>query len=385
MPTLPEHFILSRLPNRSGLTVMRHNAEYLNDSAIVIKMLAAGVCGTDLAMLSGSRASQAETLGHEGVGVVVRAPQNCSLLKGARIIINPVHRKEPEVVIGHSRDGVFRELFCLDAADAEDGGFLVSCPSDCSLEDAELALTEPIASVLYSLELLREHCGRSTLLIRGSGTVGILAAKLWSTLTGSAAILVSKSEAHARWLQESTHWPADVRICTDTTLAKTIQEFPERPALKAAILCCSRESAPEGLGSLLDFVHEGATIDLMAGFPPEHKEARLADVNLDGIRWNNIRGRSTAPPTSVADRAGGKAVYLIGHRGTAERHILQAIDLLSRRVISINDVPHRLLTLEELPGAINRMLSSRTRHDTKWVKAIVSFSRRDWGESIGGR
>jgi hypothetical protein len=80
-----------------------------------------GVCGTDLALLSGNRVGQAEVLGHEGVGVVLYAPESCSVSKGARMIINPVHRKHPHIVIGHSRDGIFRELFCVDAADADDG------------------------------------------------------------------------------------------------------------------------------------------------------------------------------------------------------------------------------------------------------------------------
>jgi threonine dehydrogenase-like Zn-dependent dehydrogenase len=202
-------------------------------------------------------------------------------------------------------------------------------------------------------------------------------------LTGSFAVLVSNSETHARWLRDSTRWPANVRICCGPKLASAIRECSGASGFNAAILCCSRESAPEGLGSLLDLVQEGATIDLMAGFPAEYREARLGGVNLDAIRWNNICGLSGSPPTVVKDRSSGKTIYLIGHRGTAERHILQAIQLLSRRVISMADVPHRLLTLEQLPGAVNRMLSTKTRHHTKWVKAIVTFSREAHGKPTG--
>jgi threonine dehydrogenase-like Zn-dependent dehydrogenase len=128
------------------------------------------------------------------------------------------------------------------------------------------------------------------------------------------------------------------------------------------------------LRSLLDVVPEGATIDLMAGFPAEYKEVRLDGVSLDSIRWNNICGVNGSPPTPVVDCTSGKSIYLIGHRGTAERHILQAVQLLSLGVISIADVPHRLLTLQQLPAAVNRMLSAKNRRNTKWVKAIVAFS-----------
>jgi len=380
---VPEHSVVSRRFNQNSLTVKQQPFERLSDSVILIKMLSAGVCGTDLAILAGTRSGRAEVLGHEGVGVVLYAPKDGSVSKGARVIINPVHRNHPHSVIGHSRDGVFRELFCVDAADAAEGGLLVSCPRECSLGDAELVLAEPLGSVLYSLELLRAQCSATSLLIRGSGTVGLLAAKVWSILTGSFAVLVSKSEAHARWLRESTRWPSNVRICGGTTLTSAIRECFAGPGLNAAILCCSRESAPEGLCLLLDLVQEGATIDLMAGFPGEYREARLGGVNLDAIRWNNVCGISDSPPTTVVDRSNGKTICLIGHRGTAERHILQAIELLSRGVISMADIPHRLLTLEELPGAVNKMLSIKTRHNTKWVKAIVAFAREDRGEPTG--
>ena len=377
MPIVPGHLVVSRLPDQNGLAVKPHNSEHLSDSVIVVKMLSAGVCGTDLAMLSGNRPCAAEILGHEGVGGVLYAPEQCVVAKGDRVIINPVHRKHPDVVIGHSRDGVFRELFCVDAAEADEGRLLVSCPKQCSLRDVELVLAEPLASVLYSLELLREKSGHAALVIRGSGTIGILAAKLWSIMTGSLAVLVSQSEAHAQSLRESTCWPANVRSCCVSELMSVIRECP---GFNAAILCCSRESAGEGLRSLLDFVQDGATIDLMAGFPAEYREARLGDINLDVIRWNNICGTSNSLPTSVVDRSSGKTVYLTGHRGTAERHILQAIDLLSRGVVSIADIPHRLLTLQQLPGAVDQLLSTRTRGNTKWVKMIVAFSREDRGE-----
>ena len=383
MLSLPEHYVASRLPNQSGLTIKRSSARSVDDSSIVIKVLAAGVCGTDLAILSGSRPGQAEILGHEGVGIVMHAPKQFPAPEGARLIINPVHCKKPHIVIGHSCDGVFREWFCLDAADADEGRFLVPCPPECSLEDVELALAEPVASALYSLELLQEKCGTASLLIRGSGSMAILAAKLWSSLAGSTVIMVSKSEAHAQWLRESTRWPENVRVCHTSALPNTIHDLGIGSDLKAGILCCSRESAPDGLGLLLDFLQEGATIDLMAGFPAKYEEPRLEGVALDAIRWNNVCGLTSAPPKAVLDHSTGKSFFLMGHRGTAERHILNAIDLLSHGIISIADVPHRRLALMELPGAVNRMLSTQTRHHTKWVKAIVAIPQDSAGERIG--
>ena len=336
-------------------------------------MLAAGVCGTDLAIATGTRPGQAAILGHEGVGLVVAAPGECSFKQGNRVIINPVHQENPAIVIGHSRDGVFREYFWLDSHEALEGKFLVPVSPNCSLRNEELALTEPIASVLYSVELLRKRCGFGSLIIRGSGTIAILAAKLWSRLIGTGALIVSKSDKHAEWLKKATQWPSDVQIFSNTNEAALRKHLRERPAT-AGILCCSREDAPEGLQFLRTFIGCGGVIDLMAGFPAEY---RLQDVSVDAIRWNNICGECNGTPTEVTDPATGKTVCLLGHRGTAEYHILEAVDLLTRGVISSDDLPQSLVSLQHLPEAFSQTLARRNGHHTNWVKTLVVFSQND--------
>ena len=378
MPSVPEHLFTSYSSHQ--LAVKQQPSATLGESAIVIRMQATGVCGTDLAMLSGARSCRAQVLGHEGVGVVLSAPENSSVREGVRVIINPVHQKQPDLVIGHSRDGVFRELFWLDSNEAVQGGHLVECPNECLIASADLALAEPLASVLYSLELLRDKRDTSSLLIRGSGTVAILAAKVWSTFERCQAVLVSKSEAHAQWLRQATLWPANVTV--ETVEAMHIRIGSDLKNFDSAILCCSREDAPDGFHFLMDSVSDSATIDLMAGFPPEFKEPRVGGVSLDRIRWNNICGVQSAPVTTVGDQSTKKTLKLVGHRGTSERHILQAVELLSRGAISLADVPHRQLTLRELPKAVSDMLSP-DRHNMKWVKAIVTFPQEAFGEENG--
>lgn len=322
-------------------------------------------------MLGGARSCRAQVLGHEGVGVVVSAPENCDVRQGARVIINPVDRNRPELVIGHSVDGVFRELFWLGSNEAAQAGHLVACPKECSTGSGQLALAEPLASVLYSLELLREKRNATSLLIRGSGTVAILAAKIWSSSGMCRAVLVSKSEMHAQWLREAIRWPENVKVETMEAM-QSVTKSNLSEGFDSAILCCSREDAPQGLYFLMDSIQDGATIDLMAGFPPEHKDARLGGVELDRIRWNNICGVQIGPTATVLDRTTKKALNLVGHRGTSEHHILKAVELLSRGTISLADIPHRQLTLTELPKTVSDMLSPE-RQNMKWIKAIVTF------------
>jgi 2-epi-valiolone-7-phosphate 1-reductase len=371
MPSIPHYSTVVRLSNSNGVAVQSRKPRKLSDSVVLLKMVSAAVCGTDLALITGARPGQADVLGHEGVGVVAYTPEACGIARGTRVIINPVHAKTPSDVIGHSRDGIFSEWFWLETADVSDGGMLVPCPRDCRLENSELALAEPVASVLYSLELLRKHGARELLLIRGSGTIGILAAKLWARSTGAVAIVASKSATHACWLQQAVEWPVGVYVCHTEELPEIIRELG-RGEPDAGILCCSRDDAPEGLGCLLDAVKPGAAIDLMAGFPAEYSYERLGDLPLDRIRWNNIRGRNSAPSTAVADRVGKKTLHLLGHRGTSERHILEAIDRLSRKVISSDDIPHRMVSFAEFPDVARQMIL-RPSAPTNWVKTFVAF------------
>lgn len=377
MLRVPEHQFLFRQSHQ--LELRREPVTSVSDSTVVIKMQAAGLCGTDIAMLSGARSCGAAVLGHEGVGVVLSAPKQTGLSKGSRVIVNPVHHSHPECVIGHSRDGVFRELFCLDSSEVAQGEFLVECPSDCMVDCTELALSEPIASVLYSLELLQRKKTTSSLLIRGSGTIAILAAKLWSTDGGSTAVIVSKSEAHARWLREAAQMPPNMIVMSPEAIGGILSNT----VFDSAILCCSREDAPEGLRFLMDNAQDGAIIDLMAGFPSDFRETRLSWVELDRIRWNNICGIQSAPPTLVTDEETGKTFSLVGHRGTSQRQILDAVDLLSHGTVSLADIPHRKVTLEELPAAALEALSP-TRHKNKWVKAMITFPQGGLG-GLDGR
>lgn len=379
MPRVPEHFFVEHKSHE--LVVKEHPPAILDSSMIIIRMQASGVCGTDLAMLSGARSCRAQVLGHEGVGVVLSAPKNSNVREGERVIINPVDRNRPELVLGHSRDGVFRELFWLDSNEAVQGEHLVACPKECSIGSADLALAEPLASVLYSLELLRKKRNATSLLIRGSGTVAILAAKVWSTLNSCEAVLVSKSPTHAEWLRQIICWPANVKVQTMEAIRSVIRS-DRNEVFDSAILCCSRQDAPQGLNFLMDSIQEGATVDLMAGFPPEYTDDRLGGLELDQIRWNNICGVQSAPPTRVVDGSTGKAVNLVGHRGTSEGHILQAVELLSRGAISLADLPHRKLTLQQLPEAVSDMLSPN-RQNTKWIKAIVTFPEQTFGDAHG--
>lgn len=378
MLEIPSHQLVFRQP--SQLVIKQQPATTLDDFAIVIKMQAAGLCGTDLAMLSGGRVCHAQVLGHEGVGVVLSAPSTSPLAKGTRVILNPVHRSKPECVIGHSIDGVFREVFWLESTEIMQAGFLVECPAECSIDSATLALAEPLASVLYSLELLRQKSNATSLLVRGSGTIAVLAAKLWSAHPNSSVVAVSKSEAHAQWLRESIPWPENVKISSLDTSDSRSSSSDAR--FDAGILCCSREDASHGLQFLMDSVEDGAIIDLMAGFPADYKETRLGNLELDRIRWNNIRGVESAPPTLVADQKTQRTLSLVGHRGTSERQILDAVKLLAKKTISLADVPHKQITLEELPSTVRDILSP-ARQKMKWSKAIVIFPQDKLGDLDG--
>lgn len=57
---------------------------------VMVKVLLAGICGSDLRILAGKNPlAYPRILGHEMVGEIVSAPQNSRLAQGSRVLVDP--------------------------------------------------------------------------------------------------------------------------------------------------------------------------------------------------------------------------------------------------------------------------------------------------------
>ncbi|WHS58822.1 alcohol dehydrogenase catalytic domain-containing protein [Pseudomonas sp. G2-4] len=154
---------------------------------IEIEIVLSGICGTDLAVLSGREEGQVGIVrGHEAVGVVVNVGAGVTRTrKGMRVVVDPneycgncEHCKSAKThlcsgdsnaglnIAGVNKHGTFAERFMTREC------FVHCIPDDMSWETA--VLIEPVACILNNIEQASIKAGERVLLL-GSGPMSLVA------------------------------------------------------------------------------------------------------------------------------------------------------------------------------------------------------------------
>lgn len=152
---------------------------------VQIKMMAAGVCGSDIHIFKGENPNSRYPLipGHENVGIVTAVGSACTRLNvGDHVVIDYVIRCgscyqcthgrgnvcEHVLVRGSGTDGGWREYWCVD----QDSVFKI----DKSLSWKDAALIEPLTIGEHSTS--RARIGKDDVVfILGAGTIGTIIAQ----------------------------------------------------------------------------------------------------------------------------------------------------------------------------------------------------------------
>lgn len=177
---------------------------------VLLRIRAAGICGSDMHAFHGhdSRRAPPLILGHEAVAEVVEGASS-----GRRVVLNPLitcgrcdyclggrsnlclDRK----LIGMNRPGAFAELIAMPETS------LIDVPAD--MDPVAAALTEPTATALHALTLGIRALSRPPTevqaLVLGGGSVGLLSA-LWLRAFGCTDIFLAETNPLRRASAERT-------------------------------------------------------------------------------------------------------------------------------------------------------------------------------------
>jgi threonine dehydrogenase-like Zn-dependent dehydrogenase len=334
-----------------------------------VAMLAAGVCGTDIQIAARTRPDGAAVLGHEGVGVLRAAGERDRL-----VVFNPVDARNPDAVLGHSFDGVFRSWVPV-SADLPVAALHEVEPLD---PVALLALCEPLATVIYTWELIGSPPGPLLVGVWGAGPIGVLQT-LMALDVGHEVAIVHPSWSRLRWLQDRRFGDA-VRCLTAADGLGSQNGFGSRAGLRSqldvAILCVPRPAmgraareaanalAPEGLMVLVPALDERAAA------------LTFVDPGIGRVRWRNQCGCVDLERGAViACTHEGKPVRVTGHRGTSLDQLAAAERLLrcdADRYASL--ITHRVHP-DEAAALINARCAGRSRDDrgAEVVKVVIEF------------
>lgn len=169
----------------------------INDDQVLLKMVYAGVCGSDLQIYHGKHKYMSFPVvgGHEGSAVIAQVGKNVTDFQvGDRVAI------EPQITCGNCRpcrmgrfnvcehlkvmgthvDGLMTDYYATDPK------YLHHCPSDMPFE--KITLVEPMAVAVGSVK--RSHYQGANIAVIGAGTIGNLVAQAAVAL-GAAKVLLT--------------------------------------------------------------------------------------------------------------------------------------------------------------------------------------------------
>ena len=167
---------------------------------VLIKIEAAGICGTDRHLFKGEfPCAPPVTLGHEFSGIVVAVGDGVTLAKGSRVACDPniacgvcdacrrgrVNLCASNVAIGIHRDGGFAQYAAIPAHRAH------ILPMD--LNPAHGAFCEPLACTLHGMDMGAAIPGERVIIL-GGGVIGLLAVQL-ARAAGATVMLVTRQAA----------------------------------------------------------------------------------------------------------------------------------------------------------------------------------------------
>jgi len=152
------------------------------DDQVQIKLMAAGVCGSDVHIFKGENPNSRYPLipGHENVGIVTKVGKDCTKIKvGDHVVIDYVMRCgecyqcthgrgnvcEHVLVRGSGTDGGWRQFWCVE----ENYVYKI----DPNIPWADAALIEPLTIGEHSTSRGRV-CPDDTVFVLGAGTIGTI-------------------------------------------------------------------------------------------------------------------------------------------------------------------------------------------------------------------
>ncbi len=367
------------------VNVARQNGGYprLQPDCVLVGMLAAGICGADIRIVTGNKASSNDpahyvTLGHEGVGIVLECGSDVVGYKeGDCVVILPhIHlpcgpslscpsRQVDPVCIGSGHtlhmgwqmNGCFTDFMVLPATN-----LVRVTPENCwqartvapDLQEAVFALVEPMMCTLSAYELMeaqsqklvQRRLGTGRALVIGCGPIGILHSLALLERGFEVCVIdaLSKREAFAQWCLE-----------------QRVTRFDPGRHNGDFDLVMVTASSSLAIRTGEELVRDGGIVYVFAGLNTDDRQV----MNQDNVFFYE-RLHRTAQGLLTAARLTGKekSILYLGHSGYFADLASHAITLVARHAAVLN----RSVT-GVIRGWANACIEARLPGATDWTTA----------------
>lgn len=357
MPSDTSH--LAVVGSRSPLALRRVPTPEPGPGEVLVGLLTAGVCGTDVQIVRGWRSEEVSVLGHEGAAEVLEVGEGVEGFRvGQRVTFNPTNPKDPTDILGHTTPGLFQQRLLLRRSAIERGALL---PLDERVPLVCAPLVEPLAAVLYAHRLVEKVCRQCSIAVVGAGSVGLLIAIYARSRGCGEVLLVANSRSRLEWAVKRGIVHPDEALPTGPDLSTLIKERTGGRGVDASYLCTTRRSAVDALRQALSFVREGGCLDLFGGFSDRDEVPELPGVALNAVRRANTCGLPEEGAALATKTSAGKGLWLTGHRGASGAHMKAASELLGESPREYARVVSHLASLPALPGILETLGPGRKR------------------------
>jgi len=307
--------------NNKDVRIEERPIPEINDDEILIKVIASGICGTDV--LEWYRIKKAPlVLGHEISGIVEKAGKNVKNFRiGDRVMVshhvpcmkchyclNNHHTACETLHKTNFHPGGFSEYVRIPQINVEIGTFKL--PENVSFEEG--TFIEPLGTVARAQRLANLKANR-TLLVIGSGISGLMHIALAKSKNTKKIVAVDINEYR---LNAAKRFGADAVIHANDDVASKLKEINENRLADLVVVCTGALSAAK---QALNCVDKGGTILFFAVPKPDEK----LEIPINDF-WRN-------------------EVKVMTSYGAAPNDLIESIELIKNKKINLNDmITHRL-------------------------------------------
>jgi Threonine dehydrogenase and related Zn-dependent dehydrogenases len=305
----------------------------ISDNEVLIKMLACGLCGTDIQKIRGDSVTKPTVLGHEVVGQIVKKGKNINNYQLGDRVITAIH--VPCFTCHYCNKGHYTICEQFRTNNIDPGGFaefiripelhlkhLTHKVSD-NVTDEEATLIEPIACCLHGLKQADIRPDDSVL-IMGAGTIGILHAQL-AKIKGANKVIVSDMSEYK--LQKALKVGCDYAInITEKDIISEVNQITNGQGVDVIVIAAGVSSL---VSDAVNMVRRAGRIIVFSGFDKNKL------VTLDASRFFKDE------------------ISIIGTYSVTPYEFPEALDLLEKRKLNTDEMITHVFPLDKLSEAID--------------------------------
>ena len=305
----------------------------ISDNEVLIKMLACGLCGTDIQKIRGDSVNKPTVLGHEVVGEIVKKGKNVSKFEIGDRVITAIH--VPCFTCHYCNKGHYTICEQFRTNNIDPGGFaeFIRIPKlhlnhlthkvSNNVTDEEATLIEPIACCLHGLKQA-DIRPNDSVLIMGAGTIGILHAQL-AKIKGANKVIVSDMSKFK--LQKALNVGCDYAInIKEKNIIDEVNKITDGQGVDVIVIAAGVSSL---VADAVNMVRRAGKIIVFSGFDKN----KLVTIDVSRFFKDEIS--------------------IIGTYSVTPYEFPEALDLLEKRKLNTKEMITHVYPLNKLSEAID--------------------------------